>query len=54
MNMDKNAKKKSTSSSKAAKPKSDYKSREAEGKSSQADSKFQKQIGKAKDTLRKG
>ncbi|MCC6009352.1 MAG: hypothetical protein JJU40_17010 [Rhodobacteraceae bacterium] len=53
-NMDKNAKKKAASGSKGSKPQSDYKSREAEGKNSQADSKFQKQIGKAKDTLRKG
>ncbi|MDD7972188.1 hypothetical protein [Roseinatronobacter alkalisoli] len=53
--MDKNAKKKSTTSgSKGGKIPSDYKSREAEGKHSAADSKFQKQIGKAKDTLRKG
>lgn len=53
--MDKNAKKKSTTNgSKGGKPQSDYKSREADGKNSQADSKFQKQIGKAKDTLRKG
>ncbi len=37
-----------------AKIPSDYKSRESAGKTSQADSKFQKQIGKAKDTLRKG
>jgi len=53
--MDKNAKKKSaTGGSKGSKAPSDYKSRESEGKNSQADSKFQKQIGKAKDTLRKG
>ncbi len=52
--MDKNAKKKSANSPKGAKPQSDYKSRDAEGKTSQADSKFQKQIGKAKDTQRKG
>jgi hypothetical protein len=47
-------KKPATASSKAAKPQSDYKSRESEGKGSQADSKFQKEFGKAKDTLRKG
>ncbi|WP_296476320.1 hypothetical protein [Roseinatronobacter sp.] len=53
--MDKNAKKKAAGGgSKGAKTPSDYKSRESEGKNSQADSKFQKQIGKAKDTLRKG
>lgn len=53
--MDKNAKKKSTTGgAKGSKGPSDYKSREAEGASSQADNKFQKQIGKAKDTLRKG
>ncbi len=53
--MDKNAKKKSAAGgSKGTKPPSDYKSREADSKNSQADSKFQKQIGKAKDTLRKG
>ena len=50
--MDKNAKKKAAGN--GAKTPSDYKSRESEGKNSQADSKFQKQIGKAKDTLRKG
>lgn len=48
--MDKNAKKKS----KGAKTPSDYKSRESDGRKSQADSKFQKQIGKAKDTQNKG
>jgi uncharacterized protein YjbJ (UPF0337 family) len=53
-NLDKNAKKKAAAGSKNAKAPSDYKSRESEGKTSQADSKFQKQIGKAKDTLRKG
>jgi hypothetical protein len=52
--MDKNAKKKTTSGSKGAKPQSDYKSRDAEGKASAADSNFQKQLGKAKDTQRKG
>jgi len=52
--MDKNAKKKAVTGSKSSKTPSDYKSREGEGKTSQADSKFQKQIGKAKDTLRKG
>jgi uncharacterized protein YjbJ (UPF0337 family) len=52
--MDKNAKKKSTTGGKKSAAPSDYKSREAEGKTSAADSKFQKQIGKAKDTQRKG
>jgi hypothetical protein len=52
--MDKNAKKKASIGSKGAKPKSDYKSRDAEGKASAADSKFQNQLGKAKDTQRKG
>lgn len=53
--MEKTRKKKAPATgSKAAKPQSDYKSRASEGKTSQADSKFQKQIGKAKDTLRKG
>jgi uncharacterized protein YjbJ (UPF0337 family) len=52
--MDKNAKKKAAAGSKGAKAPSDYKSRETEGKTSAADNKFQKQIGKAKDTLRKG
>ena len=33
---------------------SDYKSRESEKTTSAADNKFQKQIGKAKDTQRKG
>ncbi|WP_372674896.1 hypothetical protein [Aquicoccus sp.] len=53
--MEKNRKKKAAGTgSKGAKPQSDYKARASEGKTSQADSKFQKQIGKAKDTLRKG
>jgi len=52
--MDKNAKKKKPSGSKGAIPRSDYKSREAEGKVSAADSKFLKQLGKAKDPTRKG
>lgn len=52
--MDKNAKKKAAGGSKGSKPASDYKSREADGKASAADNKFQKQIGKAKDTQRKG
>jgi hypothetical protein len=52
--MDKNAEKKKTSGSKGAKPHSDYKSREAEGKVSAADSKFLRQLGKAKDPTRKG
>jgi uncharacterized protein YjbJ (UPF0337 family) len=52
--MDKNAKKKAAAGSKGSKAPSDYKSCETEGKTSAADNKFQKQIGKAKDTLRKG
>jgi hypothetical protein len=52
--MDKNTKKKASSGSKGAKPKSDYKLRDAEGKASAADNKFQKQLGKAKDPQRKG
>jgi hypothetical protein len=47
-------KKPASASSKASKTQSDYKSRESEGKGSQADSKFQKELGKAKDPLRKG
>jgi hypothetical protein len=52
--MDKSAKKKAASGSKGAKPQSDYKSRDADSKTSAADSKFQNQLGKAKDTQRKG
>ena len=52
--MDKNAKKKKPNGSKGAKPQSDYKSREAEDKVSAADNKLLKQLGKAKDTTRKG
>jgi len=53
--MDKNKKKKASApGAKGAKSLTDYKSRESEGKASQADSKFQKEFGKAKDTLRKG
>lgn len=52
--MDKNARKKKPTGSKGVKPQSNFKSREAEGKASAADSKFLKQLGKAKDTTRKG
>lgn len=53
--MEKNKKKKSGAHGpKGSKAPSDYKARESEGKTSQADSKFQTQFGKAKDTLRKG
>jgi hypothetical protein len=53
--MAKNTKKKPADpGSKGAKAPSDYKSRDTESKTSTADNKFQKQIGKAKDTLRKG
>ena len=53
--MEKNKKKKApTAAPKGGKPQSDYKSRESETKTSQADSKFQQQIGKAKDTSRRG
>lgn len=52
--MDKNKKKKAgTTGQKGAKTPSDYKTNESEGKSSQADSKFQKAIAKAKDSSRK-
>lgn len=47
-------KKPASDSAKAAKAPSDYKSRDADGKASQADSKFQKALGKAKDVTRKG
>ncbi|MBR3372143.1 MAG: hypothetical protein IKG52_16095 [Rhodobacteraceae bacterium] len=53
--MEKNRKKKANGPTpKNSKPPSDYKARESEGKHSQADSKFQKEFGKAKDTLRRG
>lgn len=53
--MEKKPKKKSAPPGpKGTKAPSDYKSREAEGSTSAADNKFQQQIGKAKDTLRKG
>lgn len=52
--MEKKPKKKSVASGpKATKSPSDYKSRESEASNSAADSKFQKQIGKARDTQRK-
>ena len=51
--MDKNKKKKAEPS-KAAKPASDYKSREGAGKTSPADAAFQKAFGRAKDNSRKG
>jgi hypothetical protein len=47
-------KKPASASSKAGKQPSAYKSRDSEGKGSQADNKFQKELGKAKDTQRKG
>jgi len=50
--MDMNAKKKKPNGSKGAKPHGDYKSREAEDKVSAADSKFLKQLGKAKEATR--
>jgi hypothetical protein len=55
MIMDKNKKKKpSAPGTKSPQTQSDYKTRESESKTSPADSKFQKEFGKAKDTLRKG
>lgn len=52
--VEKNKKKKASSLvPKGTKTPSDYKSRESEGKTSQADSKFQKELGKAKDTQRR-
>ncbi len=50
--MEKKPKKKTVAS--GSKAPSDYQSRQTEGKTSAADNKFQKQIGKAKDTQRKG
>jgi len=47
-------KKPASASAKAAKTQSDYKTRESEGKGSQADSKFQKELGKARDTQKRG
>lgn len=52
--MDKNKKKKPSAPGTRTPAQSDYKIRESEGKTSPADSKFQKEFGKAKDTLRKG
>lgn len=53
--MEKKTKKKpSAPGTKSARTQSDYKTRESENKVSQADSKFQKELGKAKNTLRKG
>jgi hypothetical protein len=52
--MDKNKKKKAADGTrKGEKRLSDYKSREAEGKSG-AEAQFQKAFGKSKDALRKG
>ncbi|MCC5970017.1 MAG: hypothetical protein JJU15_08705 [Pararhodobacter sp.] len=51
--MDKNKKKPGTGVPKGAKQKSDYKSREADGKPGQTDAAFQKAFGK-KDAPRKG
>ena len=53
--MDKNKKKKAgAGGAKGAKVPSDYKSREAAGKTSQTDAAFHKPAGKAKDPSRKG
>ncbi len=52
--MEKNKKKAGAGTPKGAKVLSDYKSREAEGKSTPTDAKFQKAFGKAKDVSRKG
>ncbi|WP_155326502.1 hypothetical protein [Alkalilacustris brevis] len=52
--MDKNKKKPGTGASKGSKRPSEYKSREAEGKSNQTDVAFQKAFGKAKGVSRKG
>ncbi len=53
--MEKNKKKKAgTGAPKGAKVPSEYKSREAAGKTSQTDAAFHKAPGKAKDAARKG
>ena len=54
--MEKNKKKKKagTGAPKGAKVPSEYKSREAAGKTSQTDAAFHKAPGKAKDAARKG
>jgi len=51
--MEKNKKKKSAGKTGTAQP-SAYKTQEADGKRSQADSKFQRDLGKAKDAQRRG
>jgi hypothetical protein len=50
----KDMKKPGTGAPKGAKVPSDYKAREAAGKTSQTDAAFHKAPGKAKDTPRKG
>lgn len=53
--MSKDTKKKPAAAGpKGAKAPNDYKSLDTQSKTSAADNKFQKQIGKAKDTQRKG
>lgn len=54
MTMDKNKKPKATTASKAAKPASDYKSRDPEGKTTPSDAAFQKAFGKGKSVPKKG
>ncbi len=52
--MDKNKKPKASAASKAAKPGSDYKSRDPEGKTTPNDAAFQKAFGKGKALPKKG
>lgn len=54
MTMDKTKKPKASTASKAAKPVSDYKSRDPEGKTTPSDAAFQKAFGKGKSIPKKG
>jgi hypothetical protein len=54
MTMEKTKKPKASTASKAAKPASDYKPRDPEGKTTPSDAAFQKASGKGKSVPKKG